>query len=362
VLAVTRAAPSARILIARAGGVLEPAALPPELREAVEREVRAARAAACVPLRPAEVERILREAWKQPAAKVLDALEPEPLAVTPAAQIHRGELDGTPVAVKVRRPGVERSVRNDLALLDGLAVPLRGAFPRLDAAAVLRDLRTLALDELDLEHEASQQRRVARAMRGIDGIAVPRTHGELAADTVLVSELLEGTTVADGARPPHARRAARALAEAYRAAVLGAGLVPYDLRASHVVIAPDGTLGLLGTGVARALDRDRAAAELAGFDALAAGDEDGFAGRVAGETGLLAEDDARAAHALLREVLGDLLAPDPPLDAAALRELAVRARGRAPEIVRLAGRAAARPEDLALGRAIGQLAAVVARF
>ena len=253
-------------------------------------------------------------------------------------------------------------MRNDVALLDGLAGPLRGAFPRLDAAGVLRDLRTLALDELDLEHEASQQRRVARAMRGIDGVAVPRTHGELAAETVLVSELLEGTTVADGARPPDARRAARALADAYRATVLGAGLAPYDLRASHVVVAPDGTLGLLGTGVARPLDRDRAAAGLAALDALVAGDEDAFAARVAGETGLLGEDEARAAHALLREVLGELLAPDPPLDAAALRDLAVRARGRAPEIVRLAGRAAAGPEDLALGRTIGQLAAVVARF
>jgi predicted unusual protein kinase regulating ubiquinone biosynthesis (AarF/ABC1/UbiB family) len=359
---VTRAAPSARILIARAGGVLEPAALAPELREAVERVVEAARAAACVPLRPAEVERILRQAWRRPAAKVLAALEPEPLAVTPAAQVHRGELDGTRVAVKVRRPGVERSVRNDVALLDGLAGPLRAAFPRLDAAGVLQDLRTLALDELDLEHEASQQRRVARAMRGIDGVAVPRVHGELAAETVLVADLLEGTTVADGARAPEPRRAARALAAAYRAAVLGAGLVPYDLRASHVVIGPDGTLGLLGTGVARALDRERAAAELAALDALVDGDEDGFAALVAGETALLGEEDARAAHALLQDVLDDLLTPDPPLDAAALRALAVRARERAPEIVQLAGRAAAGPGDLALGRAIGQLAALVARL
>jgi predicted unusual protein kinase regulating ubiquinone biosynthesis (AarF/ABC1/UbiB family) len=362
VLALTRAAPSARILIARAGGVLEPAALPPEIRPAIEREVEAARAAACVELRPAEVERILRQAWRQPATAVLDALDPEPLAVTPAAQVHRGELDGAPVAVKVRRPGVERSVRNDVALLDGLAVPLRAAFPRLDAAAVLRDLRTLALDELDLEHEASQQRRVARAVRGIEGVVVPRPHGELAAETVLVSDLLEGATVADGARPPDALGAARALAAAYRAAVLGAGLAPYDLRASHVVVAPDGTLGLLGTGVARTLDRDRAAAARAALDALVAGDEDGFAALVAGETALLDDDDARAAHRVLREVLGELLAPGARLDAAALRALADRGRAASPEMMRLATRAAAGPEDLALGRTIGQLAAVVARF
>jgi ubiquinone biosynthesis protein len=346
----------------RAGGVLEPAALPPELRAVVEQEVAAARAAACVPLRAAEVERILRQAWQRPATAVLDGLEPEPLAVTPAAQVHRGELDGRAVAVKVRRPGVERAMRNDVALLDGLAVPLRAAFPRLDAAAVLRDLRRLALDELDLEHEASQQRRVARALRGIEGVAVPRVHGELAAETVLVSDLLEGTTVADGARPPDPAQAARALAAAYRAAVLGAGLAPYDPRASHVVVAPDGTLGLLGLGVARPVARERAAAALGALEALAAGDAEAFAAHVADEAALLERDDALEAHERLRSLLDGLLVPDPELDAAALRALADRARAAAPGLMRLGMRAAAGPEDLALGRMIGQLAALVARF
>ncbi|MEA2280414.1 MAG: hypothetical protein QOK21_1021 [Solirubrobacteraceae bacterium] len=357
-----RAAPSARIVIVRAGGVLEPAALAPELRDAVEQEVAAARAAACVPLRAAEVERILRHAWQRPAIAVLDSLEPEPLAVTPAAQVHRGALDGAAVAVKVRRPGVERAVRNDVALLDGLAVPLRAAFPRVDVAGVLRDLRTLALDELDLEHEASQQRRVARALRGIDGVAVPRAHGELAAETVLVSDLLEGTTVADGARPPDAAQAARALAAGYRAVLLGAGLAPYDPRASHVVVAPDGTLGLLGMGVARPVARDRATAALGALEALVAGDAGAFALHVADEAALLERDDALEAHDRLRSLLDGLLVPDPQLDASALRALADRARAAAPDVMRLAMRAAAGPEDVALGRMIGQLAALVARF
>jgi predicted unusual protein kinase regulating ubiquinone biosynthesis (AarF/ABC1/UbiB family) len=332
------------------------------VRDAVEREVAAARAQTCVTLRAAEVERILRAAWKRPAAKVLDALDPEPLAVTPAAQVHRAELDGAAVAVKVRRPGVERAVRNDLALLDGLAVPLRAAFARIDAAAALRDARELALDELDLEHEASQQRRVARAVRSVPGVSVPRPHGELAAEDVLVSDLLEGETLASGARPADPAAAARALVEAYRAAVLGAGLVPYDPRASHVVVAPDGTLGMLGMGVARAIDRDRAALALDALHALAGDDEDAFAAVVGDATGLLSGDDARDAHAVLREVLAELLAPGPDLDAAALRALADRARAAAPDVMRLATRAAPEPQDLALARMIGQLAALVARL
>jgi predicted unusual protein kinase regulating ubiquinone biosynthesis (AarF/ABC1/UbiB family) len=361
-LSLSRAAPSARIAIVRAGGILAPEALPAELRETVEQEVAAARAQTCVALRPAEVERILRTAWGRRPADVLDELDPEPLGIAPAAQVHRGVLDGAEVAIKVRRPGVERGVRSDLALLDGLAGPLRAAFPRLDAGAVLRDVRALALDELDLEHEGSQQRRVARALRSVPGVAVPRPHSELAAEDVLVSDLLEGATLAAGARVPDRAAATRALAGAFRAAVLGAGLVPYDPRASHVVVAPDGTLGLLGMGVARAIDRDRAAIALAGLEALAGDDEDAFATAVAGDAQLLSEADARAAHALLRTVLGELLEPDPAVDDAALRTLAQRVQAAAPDVAALATRAAARPEDLVLARMVGQVAALISRL
>ncbi|HEV2812229.1 MAG TPA: AarF/UbiB family protein, partial [Solirubrobacteraceae bacterium] len=241
-------APSARIAIVRAGGILDPAALPPDLREVVERELAEAREAVCEELPRRDVERILRDAWGRPPGKVLDDLDADPLAIRPAAQVHRAELDGTSVAVKVRRPGVERAVRNDLALLDALAGPLRAAFPHLDATTVLRDLRELTLDELDFEHEASQQRRVARALRGIDGIEVPRPHLELCESEVLVSDLLDGTTLADGGRAADPGAAARTLVAAFRAAALDAGLAPIDPRPSHVLVRADGSLGLLGAG------------------------------------------------------------------------------------------------------------------
>ena len=358
-LALVRRAPSARIAIVRAGELLEAAALPVELRAAVEEEVEAARAATCVELRPKEVERILREAWGRDPAKVLDALAPEPLAVRPASQVHRGVLDGVPVALKVRRPGVERAVRNDLALLDTLGPPLRAAFPRIDAGAILRDVREAALDELDFEHEASQQRRIARALRGVESVVVPRPHLDLCAAEVLVSDLLDGVTLAAGAQAP--RAAARSLVAAFRAAVLEAGLAPVDPRAGHVVVLGDGSIGLLGLGVARPVDRERASAALAALDGLAEHDPARFAGTVA-DAGLLPEAEAREAHAVLREVLDDFLDGAATLDAAALLTLGDRAAVAAPDLAALAMAAAPRPDDVVLGRMLGQLVALLARI
>jgi ABC1 family protein len=356
-----RRAPSARIALVRAGGLVDLEALPPALGDRVRAEIEAARAATCVPLRATEVERILRAAWGEPPGRVLEDLDPEPLAVTPAGQVHRGVHDGAPVAVKVLRPGVEAAVRADLVLLDALAGPLAAAFPGVDARAVLRDAREAALDELDLEHEAGQQRRLARSLRPVAGVAVPRPVMDLCRADVLVAGYLEGETLAAGARPADPGAAARALVAAVGTAVLDAGLAPVDLRPSHVVVAPGGELGLLGLGTARPVSRERARELLAGLHALRDGDRDAFA-RAAEHAGVLPATVAGTAYEEVRTALGELVAGPATLDPAALRAASERAARVASALARIGAAASPAPEDLALARALGQLAAVLARL
>lgn len=361
-----RRAPSARLAIARLDGLIDLDALPPELADAARDEVRAARESVAVELDRKTVEQILKSAWGRPVGKVLEEFDASPLAVTPAGQVHRGELDdGTAVAVKVRRPGVERSVRNDLALLDVVAGPLGAAFPRLDAGAVLRDVREQALDELDFVHEASTLRRLSRALRGVEGVEVPRPELELSTPEVLVTTFLRGETLASGARPSDPSGAARALVEAFRAAVLEAGLAPYDLRATHVLVGRGARVGLLGLGVARPVDRARAAAGLRGLVALASADEASVARVAVEELGVLPDAEvAGEAAALLREVAGPLAGTGGPvrLDGDALLGALDRARVATPALLRLAGRATPQASDIVLARTLGQLVAVLSRL
>ena len=354
-LSLVRRAPSARVAIARLGGVVDPAALHDDVRAAFEAEVAAAREATLDELSSRDVEKALRDAWSKPAKKVLDDLDLDaPLAVTPAAQVHRGEVDGQAVAIKVRRLGIERAVRNDLALLDMLGPPLRAAFPRLDAGAILRDAREQALDELDFEHEASTARRVQRAVRGVEGVRVAKPHLELSTPEVLVTDFLKGEV---GGRPGDPL----ALVEVHRAAALEAGLAPVAPRPSHVIVARDGSVGLLGLGVARPVDKARAALALRAFAALAEDDAAAF-GATVGESGVLEPDVAASAMPVMRAVAGDLLEGPALLDAAALRAAAPRAAKATPALARVAMAAAPRPEDLALARMLGQLVALLARY
>lgn len=358
-LRLARQAPTGRVGLTRAADLIDPAAVPPDLAGAVDEVFGGLPEPE--PLDRKAVERALKDAWGRPPGKVLDDLDAEPLAVRAAAQVHRGEIDGTRVAVKVRRPGLDRALRNDLSLLETLTVPLRAAFPAIDAGGILRDLREQAADELDLESEAEMQRRVARAIRHVEHIVVPRAHTELAAPGVLVTDLLAGPTLQEGGRPEDPAAAATALIHAHVTAARDAGLALLDARPGHIVILRDGRTGLLGAGLARQVSPARAKL---GLDALAALRDDAPAALAAAAeaAAMVPADAARAAHVPLRAIAAPLVTGRAAVDAAALAALAVRGDEHAPPLLRLAPEVAATPDDLWIARATGQLLSVVARL
>lgn len=353
---VVRASSSGRVTVARLGAVVEREALDAGARRRLEE----AEERVCEPLDRKTVERALREAWDAKPASVLDDLDDEPVAIRPAAQVHRGVLDGTAVAVKVRRPGLERASRNDLQLLDTLAPALGSLLKAADAGALLRELRERIGDELDLEHEAAGQRRAARALRGMEGVRVPAVHSELCAPGVLVCVFLEGPTLLD-ARPEDPAGVARALLRAHLGLGAIAGIAPADPRPGHVILCPDGTVGLLGLGVAGTTGRPRQDALLAALTGLRSGDAEAFDAAIA-RLGLLHAGEAAALMPLVARVGGELVAGPARLDTPALTELTDRAAGELGELVALAARITPAPCDLWPLRGFAQLVAVLARL
>jgi hypothetical protein len=357
--ALVRRSSSGRVALGRAAALVAPDAMPAALAK-LPAELEAARVAAATPVAFKDVEKVLKHAWDRAPGKVLDDLDREPVAVTPSAQVHRGERDGEAVAIKVLRPGLAAAVRNDLALLDVLAVPLQQVFGAMDAGAILREARESALDELDLEHEASTQRQARRALRSVPGLTVPAPDMELSSDAVLVSAWLQGPTLADAA-PGDPAAVARTLVAAHVTAAR-AGLVLTDPRPGHVVLLDRGGVGLLGAGVARPVARDRIAAALDALVAYRSGDQDGFAAIVADRLELLPTADAVKASGLSAVILGDLLSGEARLDNSAVAGVIQRALDHLAAGLALAATVTPHPHDLAVARSIGQLATVLARL
>jgi predicted unusual protein kinase regulating ubiquinone biosynthesis (AarF/ABC1/UbiB family) len=356
-LRLARSAPSGRVSLARAALSLEPEWIPRPWGDGIATQLEAARAEALEPIAFRDVERALRDAWGGKPSEELDSLESEPAAVTPIAQVHRGVLDGAPVAIKVLRPGLAASMRQDLALLESLLSPLGAAFPAVDAAALIREIRERVLDELDLETEATAQRRFHRAFRDHAFVVVPAPVMRLAHENVLVSEWIDGVPLWRAPDPDLA--AAHLVAFALGAARLG--IVHADLHPDDVLVLADGRLAILDFGATRTVAPDRVDAAAAGLEAFVAGDAEAF-GAATERLGALPAAHASTAIALAREALGELAGADASrLDTAAV----IAARDRLIERPRplaeliLAGSVA--PEDLWPARGVAQLFGTIAR-
>jgi predicted unusual protein kinase regulating ubiquinone biosynthesis (AarF/ABC1/UbiB family) len=354
---LARKAPSGRIVLARLAGTIDPDWIPRPWGDDLVAELEAARNRPPDPLPARATERALRDAWGVKPTEELDELDLEPVAVTPTAQVHRGLLDGEAVAVKLLRPGIAASVRQDLVLLDGLVSPLGAAFPALDPAKLIREVRERIGDELDLEHEAHHLRRFHRALRSHPFLTVPAPVTRLSHENVLVSTWIDGVPLA-GAPDPDAA-AARLLAFVIGAARFG--VVHADPDPDDVLVLPDGRLAILDFGAVRTVVPERVAGAHAALEAFAAGDAAAL-GRALAELGALPESEASTVIELARHTLGDLMGPGPArLDTPAMIAARDRLLERPKELLRLALAGSLAPEDLWPARSVLQLFATIAR-
>ena len=97
-------------------------------------------------------------------------------------------------------------------------------------------------------------RRVARVLRDVDGLVVP-------AVTPSCARRISSSPSSSKREATAPKDAARVLVGAHAAAAR-AGTALLDARPGHVLALADGRIGLLGAGVARAIEREPFAGEL----------------------------------------------------------------------------------------------------
>ena len=135
----------------------------------------------------------------RPVAEVFASIEEAPLAAASIAQVHRARLrSGEEVVIKVRRPGLERSVREDLAVLRDIASYMEENFEELEhirpCAMVEEFARTFAM-EMDLRAEARNIERFARNFADEPDVRLPKVYHEFCNGGLLTMEYLSGRKV-----------------------------------------------------------------------------------------------------------------------------------------------------------------------
>jgi len=153
------------------------------------------------PFAASEARAIVERALDKPVNELFACFAAEPLASASVAQVHAATLfDGREVVVKVVRPGIERTIRQDVRLLYTLARLVRRFHPdgrRLRPLDVVRDYEQIVLDELDLQREAANTSQLRRNFLDSDLLYVPEVHWDYTRRNVFVMERIHGIPVSD---------------------------------------------------------------------------------------------------------------------------------------------------------------------
>lgn len=208
----------------------------------------------------AEIREVLVEELEAEPEDVFSEFSPEPLASASLAQVYSARLrtTGEPVAVKVQRPNIARTVRADLELAEWLVRHLhnRENLRPFDLPSVLEAVRDGVERELDFRNEARNQGFFNSINPEPDQVFAPRVYNTFTTARVLVMERIEGTRADLAAVPADkARELAAYGAQSFVHQVLLAGFFHADPHAGNVFVTLDGRLCFLDWGLVGHLTR-----------------------------------------------------------------------------------------------------------
>jgi ubiquinone biosynthesis protein len=153
------------------------------------------------PFPGSEARALIEEALGQDIEEVFAEFDETPLASASIAQVHSGRLkDGSPVVVKVVRPGIDRLIRRDVDLLHivaDLAERYWRESRRLHPREVVDEYETIILDELDLLREAASASQLRRNFEGSALLHVPEIVWRYSRTNVMVMERISGIPISD---------------------------------------------------------------------------------------------------------------------------------------------------------------------
>lgn len=176
------------------------------------------------------------------------SFEEQPLAAASIAQVHGAALtDGTPVIVKVQRPGIDETIRADIEVLRLAARLVMRHIPewrRFDPPGLVGEFAETILRELDFNDEGRNADRFRQEFEREPAIYVPRVFWELSGRRVLTLEHSAGRRISAG-HPSDAEtraRLAQTLARLLLAQVFEHGFFHGDLHPGNLFLLPDGRL------------------------------------------------------------------------------------------------------------------------
>ncbi len=206
---------------------------------------------------PGKVSRaIVEEELGQPIEEVFEEFCDEPLASGSIAQVHAARLvDGPEVVVKVRRPAIERTIEDDLAIMEFLAsrADQLEEFKLLRLPMLVEEFGRSMRREQNLLSEAANTHKFHVAFRDDEQLLVPKVYWDQSGPRVLTMQRLEGTYLSELAQarvaPEVKREVARTLLDRFMVQFFDIGSFHADPHTGNILLTEDHRVALIDFGL-----------------------------------------------------------------------------------------------------------------
>jgi ubiquinone biosynthesis protein len=208
-----------------------------------------------------ELERVLGRS----PYEVFRDIETRAHAAASIAQVHRARLaDGTPVVLKIRRPGVREKIDADLRLLRRVSELIEAEIPearRYRPAEIAAQFARSLEREADFATETRNVQRFAQNFAGDPHIVIPRIFPQWTSDLLLVQEHVAGVPATDPAAVEAAGLERKVLAargvEAFLKMILVDGFFHADPHPGNVFYLPGNRIVVIDFGMVGRLSPQR---------------------------------------------------------------------------------------------------------
>jgi predicted unusual protein kinase regulating ubiquinone biosynthesis (AarF/ABC1/UbiB family) len=272
-----------------------------------------------VPPRPwTEMQPIIEEELAGTIEDLYAEFDTRAIAAASLAQVYRARLhDGTPVAVKVQYPGIEKIVQWDLEVIDWLARVWARLETVIDFRPVAQEMKRNAPEEVNFIHEGRAAENIAATLASRDDVVIPGIYWPLTTRRVLTMDYLDGIKITNvralreaGIDPA---QVADSLIDLFNTMILKHGIFHADPHPGNLfVMRPErpgakAKIGIVDFGLTKAIPDDFRQQLIVLTSAIVAEQPDSVYATMSDMGFRTRDDDPETYNALGEAFLGDVL-------------------------------------------------------
>ncbi|MGV8169171.1 MAG: ABC1 kinase family protein [Candidatus Nanoarchaeia archaeon] len=189
-----------------------------------------------------EAKKIIEDSTGKKIKETFSYFDPKPLASASVGQVYKAKLkSGEVVAVKVKRPGIEKIFAQDIALMSSVAELIKNTHGTdiFDPEEVVSAFRDYTEKELNYNEEAETIEAFYSALKD-SPVKVPLVYKEYSSKDVLVMEFIEGHELKDliskKGFEEYKKKIARDIFNSFLKQIMINGLFHADPHPSNIII------------------------------------------------------------------------------------------------------------------------------